>query len=111
MAITKNTPPERKPLTLARFVTYATYAIVVFAEIMLIFRIFLLLFNANPTTPFVQFVYNTSSDFMAPFRGIFPPHITQSGAYLDVTAIFALIVYLIIAVLVQSLMTYLDDRA
>lgn len=101
--------PTRK-LSLAQVVVYVTYGVVVFAEIVLLFRIFLLLFNANPNTPFVQFIYNTSSDFLAPFRGIFPPHITQSGGYLDVTAIFALVVYLIIAVLVQSLMNYLEER-
>ncbi|MBI2797938.1 YggT family protein [Candidatus Saccharibacteria bacterium] len=98
-------------LTVGKIVVYVTYGVVVFAEIVLGFRIFFLLFNANANTPFVRFIYNTSNDFLAPFRGIFLPHDSVTGGYLDVSALFALIVYAIIAVLIQSLMRKLDSRS
>lgn len=106
----KNNEPRNTGLLIGKAVVYATYVVIMFAEIMLLFRVFLLLFNANPATPFVQFVYDTSADFLAPFRGIFPPHMTQNGGYLDVSALFAMIVYLILAALIQSLMNYLNRQ-
>ena len=105
----QSTEKEKKSLSLGQIVVYITYAIVIFAEIVLGFRIFLLLFSANPNTPFVQFIYRTSDDFMAPFRGIFPPHQSMTGGYLDVTALFALVIYALIAVLMGTLMRKLEN--
>ncbi len=97
MAKPTNQPKSTVVVDIGRVIVYITYGVVLFAEFMLLFRIVFLLFSANPSAPFVQFVYNTSNDFLAPFRGIFPPHPVAQLGYLDVSAIFALVVYLLVA--------------
>ena len=114
MAKSNNEPsaPMNAALSISKVVVYIMYVVVAFAEIVLLFRVFFLLFSANAGTPFVNFVYETSGQFLAPFRGIFPPHAAElTGGYLDVSALFAAIVYLIILVLVQNLMAYLESHS
>lgn len=103
--------PKNAALSISRLVAYVVYLIAVFIEVILLLRVVLLLFSANPLTPFVNFVYNTSNYFMAPFRGIFPPHAAEfSGGYLDTSALFAALVYLILVAAIQSVMMYLERR-
>lgn len=104
---TKDTPTK---WTVSRILTYVIYGVVLFGIILLSFRIFLLAFSANPDTPFVEFIYNTSSDFLQPFRGIFPPRPVGETGYLDVTALFAIIVYGMMAWGLTSLIAYIDKK-
>lgn len=68
------------------------------------FRILFQLFAANSNTPFVAWIYNISSGFMAPFAGIFPSiTLGQTGSVLDVVALITLIAYAIITQLLISL--------
>lgn len=97
-------------LSAGKILTYAMYAFVIFGEIMLAFRVFLLAFSANPSTPFVKFVYNTSGDFLKPFRGIFPTHSVGETGYLDVAALFAMIVYGLIAWGFAALIGYINSK-
>jgi hypothetical protein len=103
--------PKNAALSLSRLIVYIVYLIAVFIEVILLLRVALLFFSANPLTPFVNFVYSTSNYFMAPFRGIFPAHPAElTGGYLDTSALFAALVYLIIVAAIQSLMVYLERR-
>lgn len=88
-------------LKLGKVITVLLYTWIMFGVVMLALRTFLLATSANPTS-FVNFVYNTSADFLQPFRGIFPPKTVGETGYLDVSAIFAIIIYLIIAWLISS---------
>ena len=97
-------------LNFGKVLTYAMYAFVIFAEIVLAFRVFLLAFSANPTSPFVEFIYRTSTDFLQPFRGIFPPHQVGETGYLDVSALFAIIVYGLIAWGFSALIGYINSK-
>jgi uncharacterized protein YggT (Ycf19 family) len=97
-------------LKIGKIVTYGLYALVIFAEILLAFRIFLLAFSANADTPFVRFVYETSGDFLDPFRGIFPPRAVGETGYLDVAALFAMIVYGLIAWGFSALIGYIASK-
>lgn len=97
-------------LNVGKILTYAMYALTIFAEIMLAFRVFLLAFSANRGTPFVEFVYNTSADFLAPFRGIFPTKAVGETGYLDVAALFAMIVYGLIAWGFSALIGYINHK-
>lgn len=64
---------------------------------LLMLRIVLLLFNANPETPFVDFVYSLSAIFVIPFAGIFAqPDYTR--VYVDTSSIVAIVVYWIVAI-------------
>lgn len=97
-------------LNVGKVLTYAMYALTIFAEIVIFFRVFLLAFSANSTTPFVEFIYRTSADFLAPFRGIFPPKAVGETGYLDVAALFAIIVYGLIAWGFSALIGYINSK-
>lgn len=97
-------------LSIGKVLTYAMYALIIFAEIVLVFRVFLLAFSANPTSGFVDFIYRTSSDFLQPFRGIFPPKTVGETGYLDVSALFAIIVYGLIAWGFSALIGYINTK-
>jgi uncharacterized protein YggT (Ycf19 family) len=97
-------------LSVGKALTYAMYALVIFTEIVLVFRVFLLAFSANQSAGFVNFIYNTSSDFLQPFRGIFPPKPVGETGYLDVSALFAIIVYGLIAWGFSALIGYINVK-
>jgi uncharacterized protein YggT (Ycf19 family) len=73
-------------------------------------RVFFLLFSASSTAPFVDFIYRLSSDYLAPFRGIFPPHTVGETGYLDIAALFAIFVYLVLVWLLSSLIKYIQGK-
>jgi uncharacterized protein YggT (Ycf19 family) len=91
-----NTSKVPAYLSVGKIITYAMYAWVLFGIIVLGLRVFLLAFSANAGTPFVNFIYNTSANFLNPFRGIFPPRPIGDTGYLDVAALFAMIIYALI---------------
>lgn len=93
-----------------RAIVYVVYAFTIIAVVSLTFGFFLLLFGANPDTPFVQFVYNIANEFMAPFRGIFNTHPVGQTGYFSASALFAIIVYLVFAAAVSSLISYLNVK-
>ena len=80
------------------------------AVVILGLRVFFRLVDANPTTPFVEWIYRTSDSLMVPFRGIFPPAEIERGIVLDVSAIFAAIVYIIIGYILLSLIDLIPRR-
>jgi uncharacterized protein YggT (Ycf19 family) len=66
-------------------------------------RIVLRLFAANPSTPFVQWIYNISDGLMAPFSGIFPSTSLGQNATFDLSAFIALVAYTILFYLIGAL--------
>lgn len=94
-------------IKISRLVTYIVYAFVIIAIVSLGFGFFLLLFGANPDTAFVKFVYNVAQEFLQPFRGIFPLKEVGTTGYFSASALFAIIVYLILAVALNSLISYI----
>lgn len=101
---------QSKRVNIFKIVTYVTYGIVTIAVVTLLFRVLFLLFSANPATPFVNMIYGISSDFMQPFRGIFPTRPVGETGYLDVSALFALLMYGILAALVKGIMVRLEAQ-
>lgn len=61
-------------------------------------RFILRLFSANPDNGFVNWIYETSGEILGPFRGIFPSADLE-GFVFDFTALFAMLVYGLIAML------------
>jgi uncharacterized protein YggT (Ycf19 family) len=110
MSENKNTKASLQTVSFGRGVAYFANGFLYFANIMLLFRVFFLLFSANPNTPFVQWVYNVTTDLMAPFRGIFPTKPVGETGYLDISAIFAIIFYLVLSSVITNLMHYLDNK-
>lgn len=97
-------------LSVSKIISYAMYAWVLFGIIVLGLRVFLLAFSANAATPFVHFIYNTSATFLNPFRGIFPPKPVGETGYLDVAAIFAMIIYALIGWGFSALVHYIQSK-
>ncbi len=106
----KNPQVSLQTVSFGRGVAYFTNGFLYFANTLLIFRVFFLLFSANPETPFVRWVYNVTTDLMAPFRGIFPTKPVGETGYLDISAIFAIIFYLVLSAAITNLMHYLDNK-
>jgi hypothetical protein len=97
-------------LSVGKVITYAMYAWVMFGIIVLGLRVFLLAFSANPAAGFTDFIYRTSASFLEPFRGIFPPKAVSETGYLDVAAIFAMIIYALIGWAFSALIHYIQSK-
>lgn len=97
-------------LKISKIIVYFMYAWVMIGIFVMTLRVFLLAFSANLSAPFANFIYNTSNDYLQPFRGIFPPKPIGDTGYLDVAALFAIIVYLFVAWLFSALISYIQSK-
>ena len=95
---------------LARALTIFAYAWVLVALIMLVFGFLLLLLGANPHAAFAEWVYRGLTRVMAPFRGLFEPVPLDGKSVLDVSILFAMIVYGLVALVLHALIEWLTDR-
>lgn len=97
-------------LKVSKFVIWFLYFYILLGIISLIFRVFLLLASADSTAGFYQLITNISSDYLQPFRGIFPAKPVGEAGYLDVSALFAILVYLFLLWGVHSLISYVQNK-
>lgn len=97
-------------LKISKIISWLLYFWVMFGVIVLLLRVFLLAFSANMTAGFAHFIMQTSSDYLEPFRGIFVGKSVGETGYLDVSALFAIIVYLFIAWGFHSLVSYVQNK-
>ena len=95
---------------IARALTYLVYAFVIVALVMLLLGFFLLLLGANPDAPFAEWLYRGLRRVMAPFRGLFEPVQLDGRSVLDVSILFAMIVYGIVALALHALIEWLTAR-
>lgn len=72
-------------------------------------RILLKFFGANELTPFVTWVYHTSQPLLVPFEGMFPSVTEKRGFTIDVSSLFALLVYAFIAFFIQEAINGLQE--
>jgi uncharacterized protein YggT (Ycf19 family) len=77
-------------------------------EVLLAFRIILRLLGANLSANFTTWILNNTDPLVAPFEGIFPSPSLATTFVLDTAAIFALIVYAVVAFLLSELVEALD---
>lgn len=94
----------------ARALSYLVYAFTVFALVILLLGFILLLFGANPEAPFAEWVYRSLDRVMKPFRGIFEEIPLNGNSVLDLSVIFAMVVYGIAAMFLQALIDWLSSR-
>lgn len=97
-------------LRISKIVVWFLYFYILLGIVSLVFRVFLLLFSADRSAGFFKLVANVSSDYLQPFRGIFPPKSVGQTGYLDVSSLFAILVYLFILWGVHSLITYIQNK-
>jgi hypothetical protein len=107
-------PPTKKSgRTIAwgvgRAIVWLVYAFALISIVIATLAFFLQLFGANPNSGFAQWVYRSASRVTAPFRGIFPSHVSGNSV-LDVSLLFAIIMYALFALLVHALIDYIERR-
>lgn len=96
---------------LARGLSYLVFFWVVVSLLILSLGFFLKLFGASADASFVEWAYRNLERVMEPFRGIFPEHsLGESGAILDVSILFAMIVYGFVAIGFRALTDWLTVR-
>ena len=100
----------------SRALSYLLYAYILFVEVILFLGFFLLLFGANPSAGFTEWVYRSLDRAMEPFRGIFTPIElgTTAGneveSIFETSVLFAMIVYGVIGLVVHAFITWLSTR-
>lgn len=96
------------PLYYARRVVSLLFGIL---AVLIALRIVLLLLVANQTNGLVDFIYNVTEPFVAPFRGIFNFDLVSpgGGSTLDIGALVALIGWALIYMLIMAILS-LGDR-
>ncbi len=92
---------------LHRYVLTLTDAILSFVELLLTLRIILKLLGARTAAPFVTWVYETTKPLLSPFEGMFPSSTLAGGFVIEVSALFALLVYAFLGFLLQSIIVRL----
>lgn len=75
-----------------------------FVEILLIFRVLLLMLGANAGSGFVRLIYGFTDPLAVPFRGIFQISFTPDGSVFEWSTLVAMLVYSIIAYGIIQLM-------
>lgn len=66
-------------------------------------RVILKLFGANAAAPFVNWVYSVTAPLLGPFKGAFPAPALEGGVIIEFTALFAMLVYALVAYLLLEL--------
>jgi len=100
----------------ARFVGYLVYFYVIVVEIFLFLGFILLLFGANTSAGFVEWVYRNLDRAMNPFRGIFTPiELGMTGgneveSVFDTSILFAMIIYAILGIAAHAAIHWLTVR-
>jgi YggT family protein len=95
------------PLYYARRVVSLLFGILF---VLIAIRIVLLLLVANAGNAIVDFVYSVTEPFVAPFRGIFQiDQVVAGDAALDISAVVALIGWLLIYLLIMAILR-IGDR-
>lgn len=92
----------------ARWFSRFVWAYFVFVVVILFIAFILLLFNASTDVGFVEWVYRSSERAMEPFRGIFPTESVEGGSVVDFSILFAIMIYGIIASLIDALVHFID---
>jgi uncharacterized protein YggT (Ycf19 family) len=84
-------------IKIVRALVWIVYAWVAITIVLLFLAFLLQLFGADPSAGFVEFVYRSTERAMAPFRGIFESVVLSDNSVLDVSILFAIIVYSFVA--------------
>ncbi len=97
-------------LKVSKVISWLFYFWVLIGIAFMTMRVFLLATSANMNAGFSNFVWQVSQDYMQPFRGIFPSKQLGETGYLDVSALFAIIVYLFLAWGFKALIDYVQNK-
>ena len=97
-------------IRIARGLVWFVYAWVVVTMVLLFLAFVLQLFGANPEAGFVEWVYRSVERAMAPFRGIFEAVEITDRSVLDVSLLFAMVVYMFVALGLNTAVDWISRR-
>jgi uncharacterized protein YggT (Ycf19 family) len=97
-------------LQAAKAVVVLIYAFVLINLVLLTLGFFLRLFGASTDAEFTRWVYRNVERIMEPFRGMFPSHAVSDVSVVDVSLLFAMIVYAIVGIALHALVEWLTGR-
>ncbi|HET6919687.1 MAG TPA: hypothetical protein VFI46_09500 [Jiangellaceae bacterium] len=107
-------PTDREPqlwlLRVAKAVVVLVYAFVLIDLVLLTLGFFLRLFGASTDAEFTRWVYRNVDRVMEPFRGMFPSQALSDQSVLDVSLLFAMIVYAIVGIALHALVEWLTGK-
>ena len=95
---------------IGRAIILFVYGFAIACIVILAMAFFLQLFNANTTAPFVDWVYRAAKRIMQPFRGIFPSVEGEQGSVFDVSMLFAMFMYGLLALGAHGLIDWIDRK-
>ncbi|AKM82408.1 TPA: YggT family protein [Candidatus Berkelbacteria bacterium] len=93
-----------------RFLVYLVDLVFSLIELLLVMRILLRLFGASPSASFVRWIFDTTSSLLRPFFGIFPTTAINHVYILELSTLFALVVYAILHYLIVELLNWFAAR-
>lgn len=107
-----STGPKLTVVQQAKWVVYFGYIVIMLAEAVLLLGFVLKLLGASASASFTEWAYRNLDRVMAPFRGIFE-EITfeNSESVLDVSILFAMLVYGLVAIALRAMVDGLAARA
>jgi uncharacterized protein YggT (Ycf19 family) len=97
-------------LRAAKAVVMFVYVVVIIDLVLLLLGFFLRLFGASTEAEFTRWVYRSVERIMEPFRGMFPSHVVSERSIVDVSLLFAMIVYSIVGLALHALITWLTGK-
>jgi YggT family protein len=99
---TPQSEPEREKRIFTFKASQWIWLVLYVVEVLIVLRIVLKLMGANPDSPIVVMIYGFTSLFLIPFVGLVGSP-TRGGMVLEVSSIFAIGIYALIAVAVERL--------
>src|SRR5436190_16289449 len=103
MAANKDRKGAIVAVRIGRGIVYAAYGFAAVAIVLLSIAFFLQLFDASRSAPFVAWVYRATDRIMKPCRGTFPAQEGENGSVLDLSFVFAMLMYGLLALLLHAL--------
>jgi hypothetical protein len=97
-------------LRVAKAIVFFVYIFVLVELVMLALGFFLRLFGASTDAEFTTWVYRSVERTMEPFRGMFPSHVVSDQSVIDVSLLFAMIVYSIFGLVLHALVAWVTDK-
>ena len=96
--------------SIAQYLLFITNFSLGLVEIVIGLRILLKLLGANPQAPFVVWIYETTRPLLVPFAGIFPAP-TIGVFVIEFSAIFGLVIYALLAYLIDVVIEFLREKS
>lgn len=78
--------------------------IVDLVETLLILRLVLILFGASTVTPFVTWIYETTTPLIYPFVGMFPSPKLTNGLVIEFSSLFGIVFYIFVGIITTEIL-------